>query len=67
MPPGSPAVAPPLRLIDADEADTILTEREALDLAVERRADMRLAAQELYRHFAPWRVALRRVENSGRY
>lgn len=63
---GSPALAaPPLRLVDPSEEATLQTEQAKLHAEIIRRADLRLAADDLHRALRPWQAALRLLEHKG--
>lgn len=64
---GSPALgaAPPLRLVDPAEEETLQMEHAKIHEEIIRRADLRLAADDLYRLLRPWRAALRLIEHQG--
>lgn len=64
---GSPALgaAPPLRLVDPAEEETLQTEQAKIHEEIIRRAELRLAADDLYRQLRPWQAALRLIESRG--
>lgn len=63
---GSPALAaPPLRLVDPSEEETLRMEQAKVDDAIIRCAELRLAADDLHRLLRPWRAALRLIEHQG--